>query len=144
MAVIRDALATMPGVEGRMEILDLEAPFDVIIDYAHSPDSLEKLLQSVRKIFTGRIVLVFGCNGAQVKRSRYGLMVAAKTTRKPWRLSSERGRRIAESERKRRNRRRIKRVHCYATHALLTSTTITSPANASTPCVCLRHCVRGL
>ncbi|MBP8865271.1 MAG: UDP-N-acetylmuramoyl-L-alanyl-D-glutamate--2,6-diaminopimelate ligase [Acetobacterium sp.] len=70
MAVIRDALATMPGVEGRMEILDLEAPFDVIIDYAHSPDSLEKLLQSVRKIFTGRIVLVFGCNGDRDKEKR--------------------------------------------------------------------------
>jgi UDP-N-acetylmuramoyl-L-alanyl-D-glutamate--2,6-diaminopimelate ligase len=70
MAVIRTALATMPGVEGRMEILDLEAPFDVIIDYAHSPDSLEKLLQSVRKIFTGRIVLVFGCNGDRDKEKR--------------------------------------------------------------------------
>lgn len=70
MAVIRDALATMPGVEGRMEILDVEAPFDVVIDYAHSPDSLEKLLQSVRKIFTGRIILVFGCNGDRDKEKR--------------------------------------------------------------------------
>ncbi|WP_373482071.1 UDP-N-acetylmuramoyl-L-alanyl-D-glutamate--2,6-diaminopimelate ligase [Acetobacterium sp.] len=70
MAVIREALATMPGVEGRMEILDVEAPFDVIIDYAHSPDSLEKLLLSVRKIFTGRIVLVFGCNGDRDKEKR--------------------------------------------------------------------------
>lgn len=70
IAVIREALATMPGVEGRMEILDVEAPFDVIIDYAHSPDSLEKLLLSVRKIFTGRIVLVFGCNGDRDKEKR--------------------------------------------------------------------------
>lgn len=70
MAVIRDALAIMPGVSGRMEILDVEAPFDVVIDYAHSPDSLEKLLKSVRKIFTGRIVLVFGCNGDRDKEKR--------------------------------------------------------------------------
>ncbi len=70
MNVIREALATMPGVEGRMEILDVEAPFDVVIDYAHSPDSLEKLLQSVRKIFSGRIVLVFGCNGDRDKEKR--------------------------------------------------------------------------
>lgn len=70
MAVIKAAMASMPGVEGRMEILDVEAPFDVIIDYAHSPDSLEKLLQSVRKIFTGRIVLVFGCNGDRDKEKR--------------------------------------------------------------------------
>lgn len=70
MAVIREALTTMPGVEGRMEILEVEAPFDVVIDYAHSPDSLEKLLQSVRKIFTGRIILVFGCNGDRDKEKR--------------------------------------------------------------------------
>ncbi len=70
MTVIREALATMPGVEGRMEILKVDAPFDVIIDYAHSPDSLEKLLQSVRKIFTGQIVLVFGCNGDRDKEKR--------------------------------------------------------------------------
>lgn len=70
MSVIREALATMPGVSGRMEILDVEAPFDVVIDYAHSPDSLEKLLQSVRKIFPGRIVLVFGCNGDRDKEKR--------------------------------------------------------------------------
>lgn len=70
MAVIREALATMPGVSGRMEILAVDAPFDVIIDYAHSPDSLEKLLQSVRKIFTGRIILVFGCNGDRDKEKR--------------------------------------------------------------------------
>ena len=70
MSVIKDALATMPGVEGRMEILDVDAPFDVVIDYAHSPDSLEKLLQSVRKIFKGRVVLVFGCNGDRDKEKR--------------------------------------------------------------------------
>lgn len=70
MAIIKDAMASIPGIEGRMEHLDVEAPFDVIIDYAHSPDSLEKLLQSVRKIFKGRIVLVFGCNGDRDKEKR--------------------------------------------------------------------------
>jgi len=70
MAIIKNAMATMPGIEGRMERLDVEAPFDVIIDYAHSPDSLEKLLQSVRKIYNGRIVLVFGCNGDRDREKR--------------------------------------------------------------------------
>jgi len=70
MEIIKNALATMPGVEGRMERLEVDAPFDVIIDYAHSPDSLEKLLRSVRKIYKGRIVLVFGCNGDRDREKR--------------------------------------------------------------------------
>ena len=70
MAVIKKAMASMPGVEGRMEHLDVDALFDVVIDYAHSPDSLEKLLKSVREIFNGRIVLVFGCNGDRDREKR--------------------------------------------------------------------------
>lgn len=70
MEIIKKAMATMPGVEGRMERLDVDAPFDVIIDYAHSPDSLEKLLKSLRKIYNGRIVLVFGCNGDRDRQKR--------------------------------------------------------------------------
>ncbi|HEY5555407.1 UDP-N-acetylmuramoyl-L-alanyl-D-glutamate--2,6-diaminopimelate ligase [Acetobacterium sp.] len=70
MESIKKAMATMPGVEGRMERLDVDAPFDVIIDYAHSPDSLKKLLKSVRKIYNGRIVLVFGCNGDRDREKR--------------------------------------------------------------------------
>lgn len=67
---LKEAVACFPGVEGRMEILATNAPFGVVIDYAHSPDSLEKLLQSIRKIFTGKIVLVFGCNGDRDKEKR--------------------------------------------------------------------------
>ncbi|MGE4507048.1 MAG: UDP-N-acetylmuramoyl-L-alanyl-D-glutamate--2,6-diaminopimelate ligase [Eubacteriaceae bacterium] len=70
MQEIKEAVAHFPGVEGRMEILETEAPFGVVIDYAHSPDSLEKLLLSVRKIFPGRIILVFGCNGDRDKEKR--------------------------------------------------------------------------
>ncbi|WKY48347.1 UDP-N-acetylmuramoyl-L-alanyl-D-glutamate--2,6-diaminopimelate ligase [Eubacteriaceae bacterium ES3] len=70
MSLIIEAVAHFPGVEGRMEILETKAPFGVVIDYAHSPDSLEKLLLSVRKIFDGRIILVFGCNGDRDKEKR--------------------------------------------------------------------------
>lgn len=70
IAIIKKATASFSGVEGRMEILESNAPFDVIIDYAHSPDSLEKLLQSLRRIFIGRIILVFGCNGDRDKEKR--------------------------------------------------------------------------
>lgn len=70
MATIKKAMANMTTVEGRMERLDVDADFDVMIDYAHSPDSLEKLLKSVRKIYKGKIVLVFGCNGDRDKAKR--------------------------------------------------------------------------
>jgi UDP-N-acetylmuramoyl-L-alanyl-D-glutamate--2,6-diaminopimelate ligase len=70
LAEIKKAMADMPGIEGRMECLETKAPFDVVIDYAHSPDGLEKLLQSVRKIFKGKIILVFGCNGDRDREKR--------------------------------------------------------------------------
>ncbi len=70
VVVLKKALATFPGIEGRMDILKTNAPFGVVIDYAHSPDSLEKLLLSVRKIFSGKIVLVFGCDGDRDKEKR--------------------------------------------------------------------------
>lgn len=71
---VKDALATMAGVKGRMEPvkLGLEADFAVLIDYAHTPDALENLLRSAREITgeTGRIVLVFGCGGDRDRKKR--------------------------------------------------------------------------
>lgn len=68
--IIQTALKSMPTVEGRMEVLDLGTEFDIIIDYAHSPDSLEKLLESARLLYDGKIYLVFGCNGDRDKEKR--------------------------------------------------------------------------
>lgn len=71
LATVHDALGTMPTVEGRMERVDLPVPYDVVIDYAHTPDGLEKLLLSMRKIFKDeRIFLMFGCNGDRDKEKR--------------------------------------------------------------------------
>ena len=49
------ALATAPGVKGRVEV--------VPIDYAHTPDGLENVLQSVKGFCKGRVIVVFGCGG---------------------------------------------------------------------------------
>ena len=65
-AAIKDSLASADGVKGRMERLKLgpTADFSVIIDYAHTPDALEKLLKTAKEINPGgRTVLVFGCGG---------------------------------------------------------------------------------
>lgn len=50
-------------VPGRCEKQNIEADYSVIIDYAHSPDSLEKLLEAMQEFSQGRVVSVFGCGG---------------------------------------------------------------------------------
>ena len=61
---IKKGLELLPGVAGRFEVLDSgENPFAVILDYAHTPDSLESTLLTVRTFARGRIITVFGCGG---------------------------------------------------------------------------------
>lgn len=50
-------------VPGRCEKQDIDTDYSVIIDYAHSPDSLEKLLEAMQEFSEGRVVSVFGCGG---------------------------------------------------------------------------------
>ncbi len=78
-AVVRDALAAFPGVAGRMERVTVPAdctrfPTDaaVYIDFAHTPDALEKLLGVAHTMRRreGRIVLLFGCGGDRDRAKR--------------------------------------------------------------------------
>lgn len=73
-AAIKDALASVGGVRGRMERLKLgpSADFSVIIDYAHTPDALEKLLRTAGEVRRAgeRVVVVFGCGGDRDRTKR--------------------------------------------------------------------------
>ena len=73
-AKIKDALASLTGVRGRMERipLGLDADFSVLVDYAHTPDALENLLRTVQGFRQSgqRIVLLFGCGGDRDKSKR--------------------------------------------------------------------------
>ncbi len=60
---IEKAFREFVGVPGRMEVVQ-ENPFGVIVDYAHTPDSLEAVYASVKKMFPGDIIGVLGSMGA--------------------------------------------------------------------------------
>jgi len=59
----REGIAAMTAVPGRLETVEVNEDLRVVVDYAHSPDSMEKALAEVRRMARGRLVVVFGCTG---------------------------------------------------------------------------------
>ena len=57
------ALRSASGVKGRVETLETDGDYSIIIDYSHKPDPLEKVLQTLRGITRGRLICLFGCGG---------------------------------------------------------------------------------
>src|SRR4028118_399577 len=74
------ALPQFVGVPGRMERVQIKPEQDnsVIVDYAHTPDSLENLLKAARPFIKGKIICVFGCGGDRdrTKRPKMGAIAA--------------------------------------------------------------------
>lgn len=61
---ITDALTTAQGVKGRAEVVPTPGKdYTVVIDYSHTPDSLENILKTARGFCKGRLIAVFGCGG---------------------------------------------------------------------------------
>ncbi len=65
-----ETLTRLKPAEGRMELIKEGQPFTVVVDYAHTPDALEKLLETVRGFTSNRIITVFGCGGNRDKKKR--------------------------------------------------------------------------
>jgi len=63
LATIVEGLEAAPQVPGRLERIDCGQAFSVVVDYAHTPDSLEKAITAVRDVTSGSVVVVFGCGG---------------------------------------------------------------------------------
>ncbi|HEY3726861.1 MAG TPA: UDP-N-acetylmuramoyl-L-alanyl-D-glutamate--2,6-diaminopimelate ligase [Solirubrobacteraceae bacterium] len=64
------AIADAGQVPGRFETVDDGQPFAVLVDYAHTPDSLENVLHAARALTTGRLIVVFGCGGDRDRGKR--------------------------------------------------------------------------
>jgi UDP-N-acetylmuramoyl-L-alanyl-D-glutamate--2,6-diaminopimelate ligase len=64
------ALLGAERVPGRFEPVDEGQPFTVLVDYAHTPDSLENVLRAARRVTEGRVICVFGCGGDRDREKR--------------------------------------------------------------------------
>lgn len=67
---IVSGVANLEGVPGRFERVAEGLEYDVIVDYAHTPDALEKLLQAAKSVTKHRVILVFGACGDRDKSKR--------------------------------------------------------------------------
>jgi UDP-N-acetylmuramoyl-L-alanyl-D-glutamate--2,6-diaminopimelate ligase len=69
-AIVSETLRHPPVVPGRMERIDEGQPFTVLVDYAHSPDALTRVLAATRQIVEGRVMVVIGCGGDRDQQKR--------------------------------------------------------------------------
>jgi UDP-N-acetylmuramoyl-L-alanyl-D-glutamate--2,6-diaminopimelate ligase len=70
-------LARAGHVPGRMEPVDAGQDFLVVVDYAHTPDSIRTVLAAARPLATGRVIVVFGCGGDRDRAKRFPMGAAA-------------------------------------------------------------------
>ena len=61
---------SLTGAEGRLEKVDLGQSFSALVDYAHSPDSVVSVLETLRKSTSGKVIAVLGCGGDRDKSKR--------------------------------------------------------------------------
>jgi UDP-N-acetylmuramoyl-L-alanyl-D-glutamate--2,6-diaminopimelate ligase len=70
LSTIAGALEQASPAPGRFQALDEGQPFAVLVDYAHTPDSLENVLAAARALTAGRVLCVFGCGGDRDRGKR--------------------------------------------------------------------------
>lgn len=67
---IVDGIANLEEVPGRFERIEVNKPYDVVVDYAHTPDALQQLLDAAKTLTKNRVILVFGATGDRDKMKR--------------------------------------------------------------------------
>jgi len=68
--LISDRLRELGGIPGRLEVINVGQEFTAIVDFAHSPDSVERVLKGVRESTSGKLIGVLGCGGDRDKSKR--------------------------------------------------------------------------
>ena len=67
---IAEGLSNAQNVSGRFEKVTADTDFDIYVDYAHTPDGLQKILEEIRAITRKRVIVVFGCGGDRDRSKR--------------------------------------------------------------------------
>ncbi len=75
--LIAEGLGRCEGVPGRMERIDAGQPFEVVVDYAHTGDAVRKVLEVLREVTPGRLIIVVGAAGERDPGRRFGVGRAA-------------------------------------------------------------------
>ena len=70
LSQVVEGLGVARGIKGRIEVVETNTDYTVIIDYAHTPDGLLNILNTIRGFAKGRIVTLFGCGGDRDKTKR--------------------------------------------------------------------------
>jgi UDP-N-acetylmuramoyl-L-alanyl-D-glutamate--2,6-diaminopimelate ligase len=70
LATVVRGLETVESVPGRLERIECGQPFSVFVDYAHTPDALEGVLDALREVVAGRLICVFGAGGDRDREKR--------------------------------------------------------------------------
>jgi UDP-N-acetylmuramoyl-L-alanyl-D-glutamate--2,6-diaminopimelate ligase len=68
---VKAGCASIARVPGRLEPVEAGQPYRILVDYAHTPDALERLLSAVRELTDRKIILVFGCGGERDRGKRF-------------------------------------------------------------------------
>jgi len=70
LEAIADGIANLEEIPGRFERVETGKNYEVVVDYAHTPDALEQLLEATKAITKNRVILVFGATGDRDKGKR--------------------------------------------------------------------------